>query len=109
MLQKRLHKEGSAFSQIVQQIREIGRNVDIDIQFGTVTAPLPAIEVVLDNDSMTLDDDDLTIPWQLGTHQRLTESGEVIRFRSSLYIGDRVIVACMDDKQQWLLLDKVAE
>ncbi|UAT30022.1 DUF2577 domain-containing protein [Bacillus badius] len=109
MLQKRLHKEGGAISQLLQNIRQIGYNKVVDIEYGTVTSAQPELEVVLDTDSIPLDANDIVVAWQLGAHERITESGEVIRFRSALEVGDRVIVACMDQKQQWFLLDKVAD
>lgn len=108
-MDKRIGYEGSDMSQLVQRIRKIGYNKDIDIEYGTVTAPPPAIEVRLDSDEIPLDVGDLIITQWLTQHTRtatINGTPTTIVFDNALKAGDRVLVASMDDKQQYVILDK---
>lgn len=108
-MDKRIKYEGSEMSQLLQRIRTIGYNKDIDIEYGTVTAPPPAIEVRLDSDEIPLDAGDLIIAEHLAEHTRqavINGTPTTITFKNGLKTGDRVLIASMDDKQQYVIIDK---
>lgn len=109
-MEKRTNLTGGDPAKLVQLMRNIGRNVDVDIQLGTVTAPPPAIAVALDGDGITVTASDLIVAHSLTEHVRQVsfEGGGTtsLTMQAGLTTGDRVIVACMDDKMQYVILDK---
>jgi hypothetical protein len=90
---KRLKVEGSGASRMVQLMRKHGYNKDVDIEIGTVTAPLPNIEVTL-NDGIALDKNDLIIT------QTASQSGIVA--------DDEVVIIGNEESQFYVVIDKVA-
>jgi len=56
-----LRLEGSGASKLVQLVREIGYNKDVDIELATVTAPPPNLKIKVDNMSVELQKDDLVV------------------------------------------------
>ncbi|NME99995.1 DUF2577 domain-containing protein [Aneurinibacillus aneurinilyticus] len=62
--------EGSGPAQIAQLISEIGHNKDVDIVFGTITAPPPNIRVKVDNETLELEKDDVVVLQYLTKHKR---------------------------------------
>lgn len=110
-MEKRTEITGSASAKLVQLMRQIGHNVDVDIQLGTVIASPPAVRIKLDLDGVELRGNDLIIAESLTQHTRtLTFAGNEgptsVTFHGGLTPGDRVIVACMDEKMQYVVLDK---
>lgn len=109
-MDKRKDLTGGDNAKLVQLIRKLGHNVDVDIQLGTITSPPPAIALVLDNDGMALSAKDLTVAHHLTEHIRnITLAGvsaRTITLHGGLAKGDRVLVACSDAKMQYIVLDK---
>ncbi len=62
--------EGSGASKLVQLVREIGYNKDVDIELATVTAPPPNLKIKVDNMSVELQKDDLVVAEWLTRHRR---------------------------------------
>ena len=110
-MDKRVRIEGSSESQWVQVIRKFGHNTDVEFEIGTVLAPPPEISVRLDRDDIILDKQDLVVAESLLEHTRSMTIGDIrqsVTMHSPLMIGDRVIIAAMDEKQRYFLLDKRA-
>ncbi|WP_298833936.1 DUF2577 family protein [uncultured Planococcus sp.] len=109
-MDKRTDLTGGDNAKLVQLIRKLGHNVDVDIQLGTISSPPPAIALVLDNDGMELTASDLIVAHHLTEHTRnITLAGvdaTALTIHGGLANGDRVLVACMDAKMQYVVLDK---
>jgi hypothetical protein len=91
MANKRLKIEGDGHSKLVQLIREIGYNRDIDVKFATITSVSP-MRVRLDGDSFDMDPEEIIMT------ERFSESQK--------YVNDRVVLLVVDDKLH-IVLDKV--
>lgn len=109
MSQKRLRIEGGDWSQLVQQIRSIGRNKDLQIETAVVTAPLPALEIKMDRDSFPIDtNDNLYVARHLKAHERsATIDGitKTIQFNDSLQVGEKVYVLTDEEQQIYFVVD----
>jgi hypothetical protein len=84
---------GRGGSQLVQLIRSIGYNRDVDIRFGTIVSPPPDIKLQIDDSKILFDEDDVVVAWSV---------------RNDLEVGSRVIVATIKDGQQHIILDRIA-
>lgn len=62
--------EGSWETRGVNVIKRYGHNKDVDIVFGTITAPPPNIRVKVDNESLELEKDDVVVLQYLTKHKR---------------------------------------
>ncbi|WP_342415359.1 DUF2577 domain-containing protein [Paenibacillus sp. FSL R10-2782] len=62
--------EGNGVSQFRDVIKQLGHNVEVDIEYATITAPPPALRVQVDNMKIELDGDDVIIPEHLREHTR---------------------------------------
>lgn len=126
-MEKRLGIEGSGASMIVQLMRQHGYNKDVDVEIGTVLTPLPNLSVRLASDGLVLPRELLIVAEHLTEHTRTvnisggTVSGDVtpegtlttldvskaqLTFESALKTGDKVIVICGEESQQYLVIDK---
>lgn len=107
--------EGSGPSQLVQLIKQIGYNKDIDIELATVTSSSP-LKVKVDNMKIELEGSDLVIAEYLTKHTREirittepTDDGldsSYLHYRDELKTGDRIIVASINDGQTYIILDR---
>ncbi|WP_276914132.1 DUF2577 family protein, partial [Aneurinibacillus aneurinilyticus] len=62
--------EGSWETRGVNVIKRYGHNKDVDIVFGTITAPPPNIRVKVDNETLELEKDDVVVLQYLTKHKR---------------------------------------
>lgn len=62
--------EGNGVSQFRDVIKQLGHNVEVDIEYATILAPPPALRVQIDNMKIELDGDDVIIPEHLREHTR---------------------------------------
>ncbi|MDY8021711.1 DUF2577 domain-containing protein [Paenibacillus polymyxa] len=62
--------EGNGMSQFRDVIKQLGHNVEVDIEYATIIAPPPALRVQVDNMKIELDGDDVIIPEHLREHTR---------------------------------------
>ncbi|MMZ56043.1 hypothetical protein D1872_179210 [compost metagenome] len=62
--------EGGGVSQFRDVIKQLGFNVEVDIEYATIIAPPPALRVQVDNMKIELDGDDVIIPEHLREHTR---------------------------------------
>lgn len=103
--------EGNGASQLVQLMRIHGYNKDVNIELGTVTAAPPALKIMIDNMAIELEADDLIVAEQLTKHTRQIKlaggSAQVLEYQDELKVGDRVIVAEVDEGQTYIILDRV--
>lgn len=103
--------EGNGFSQLVEIIREIGRNDFDKFEYATVIAPPPSIIIRVDNMPIDLDRDDVVIAGHLLEHERAAkiDSGGgyndvTIAFDHALPAGQRILVASMNNGQKYAVL-----
>lgn len=128
-----IQPEGNGASQLVQLMRIHGYNKDIDIELATVTAAPPELKIKIDNMPVELEKDDLIVAQRLTkrkekitikatavteamstegytphTHDitSLTLTDAEIEYLDELKVGDRVIVASVDDGQTFIILDR---
>ncbi|WP_339274471.1 DUF2577 family protein [Paenibacillus sp. FSL W8-0426] len=102
--------EGGPVSKLRDVIRLLGYNKDVDIEFGTVIAPLPDILVRLDDANFELDSEDCVVCEHLREHDReVTLGGQdtTITFKDALRVGDRVAVAVFGAGQGYMILDRI--
>ena len=103
--------EGSAASKLRSLIKRVGANTDTRIEFGTVTAASPSFRVLIDGMKIELDADDCVITEHLTDYTimaRISGASPVsIEFKSALKVGDRVIVAQINDGQTYVILDRM--
>lgn len=114
-------KRGGWDSQLVQQIRKIGFNKDVSVEFATVKTPPPALVIELDRDGIPIDmQDNLTIAEHLTEHTRLMSfsvpvttggtanaSKHTVTIHGALQSGDRVFV--LIDGNNYFVIDKAVE
>ncbi|MEK4432023.1 DUF2577 domain-containing protein [Paenibacillus sp. FSL M7-0802] len=62
--------EGNGVSQFRDVIKQLGHNVEVDIEYATILAPPPALRMQVDNMKIELDGDDVIIPEHLREHTR---------------------------------------
>ncbi|MCP1354670.1 DUF2577 domain-containing protein [Aneurinibacillus migulanus] len=62
--------EGSWETRGVNVIKLYGHNKDVDIVFGTITAPPPNIRVKVDNETLEIEKDDVVVLQYLTKHKR---------------------------------------
>jgi Protein of unknown function (DUF2577) len=121
--------EGNGASQLVQLMKIHGHNKDVDIELATVTAAPPALRIKIDNMPIELEADDLIVAERLTTRkekititaptvtatavgggnipvQLLTLTEAEIEYGDELSIGDRVIVAEVNEGQTYIILDR---
>ncbi|WP_433943601.1 DUF2577 domain-containing protein [Paenibacillus sp. SN-8-1] len=103
--------EGAGGSQLRSVIKQLGYNKDVDIEFGTVTAPPPSIRVQVNGMKFELEADDLVIPESLTKYTRkatISGGSEVdLVIDNALKAGDRVIVASVNRGQIYVILDRI--
>jgi Protein of unknown function (DUF2577) len=98
--------EGSGESRLIQLIRKYGYNKDVDFELATVVAPPPNLRIKLDKDGITLEKGDLIVCESLTQHTRELTDGSTLTFKTALKAGDKVIVASLDEKQLFIVIDK---
>ncbi|WP_342537365.1 DUF2577 family protein [Sporosarcina sp. FSL K6-3508] len=133
-MQKRLKYEGSPYSQMVQAMRDIGRNETSTMEFGTIISAPPDIKLHIDHDENTYDKDDIYVSERLTAHKRkadiiglvvaspMTANGQgphtheltsislknaEISYLDVLKEGDRVIVECDNERAKFTIVDRV--
>ncbi|WP_025676528.1 DUF2577 family protein [Paenibacillus polymyxa] len=62
--------DGGGVSQLIDVIKQLGYNVEVDIEYATILAPPPALRVQIDNMKIELDADDVIVPEHLREHTR---------------------------------------
>ncbi|RFT92338.1 DUF2577 domain-containing protein [Paenibacillus jamilae] len=62
--------DGGGVSQFRDVIKQLGHNVEVDIEYATIIAPPPALRVQVDNMKIELDGDDVIITEHLREHTR---------------------------------------
>ncbi|KAF6658859.1 DUF2577 domain-containing protein [Paenibacillus polymyxa] len=62
--------DGGGVSQFRDVIKQLGHNVEVDIEYATILAPPPALRVQIDNMKIELDADDVIVPEHLREHTR---------------------------------------
>ncbi|MBU9705929.1 DUF2577 domain-containing protein [Paenibacillus sp. AK121] len=62
--------DGGGVSQFRDVIKQLGHNVEVDIEYATILAPPPALRVQVDNMKIELDADDVIVPEHLREHTR---------------------------------------
>ncbi|MGP0579203.1 DUF2577 domain-containing protein [Paenibacillus peoriae] len=62
--------DGGGVSQFRDVIKQLGHNVEVDIEYATIIAPPPALRVQVDNMKIELDGDDVIVPEHLREHTR---------------------------------------
>lgn len=111
-MEKRLNIEGSGASKIAQLMRKYGYNKDLDAEVAVVLSPLPNLSVKLASDGLVLERSDLVVAEWLTEHTRsvlLNGSPAEITFQAQLAAGDKVIVVCAEESQQYFVIDKAVE
>ncbi|UOK62847.1 DUF2577 domain-containing protein [Paenibacillus sp. OVF10] len=102
--------EGGGVSKLRDVIRQLGYNKDVDIEVGTVTAPLPDINVQLDEVNFVLEAEDCAVCDHLRAHERevsINGQDTTITFKDALKVGDRVAVVMFGAGQRYLILDRI--
>lgn len=102
--------EGTNVSKLWDLVRQVGYNKDVDVEFGTVTAPLPDIRVKLDDANFELERDDLVIPERLRGYTRTIKINGVeaeVEYPPVLEAGDRVIVQMYNAGQDYVIIDRL--
>lgn len=102
--------EGGGVSQFRHVVRQLGYNKDVDIEFGTVTAPLPDIRVQVNGMKFELEADDLVVCEHLRAHSRqatIGGSNVEIAYKDALEVGDRVALAMFNKGQAYIVLDRI--
>lgn len=98
--------EGSGESRLIQLIRKYGYNKDVDFELATIVAPPPNLQIKFDKDGITLDKGDLIVAEHLTQHSRELADGSILTFKTALKAGDKVIVASLEEKQIFIVIDK---
>ncbi|WP_340029007.1 DUF2577 domain-containing protein [Paenibacillus sp. FSL H7-0940] len=102
--------DGGGVSKLRDVIRQLGYNKDVDVEIGTVIAPLPDIRVKLDNVNFELEREDLVIPERLKGYTRTVKINgvdSVIEFPPVLEAGDRVVLQMFNAGQDYVILDRL--
>jgi hypothetical protein len=105
--------QGTGASQLVQMIREVGRNDFDEFSFATVISAPPNLRIKVDGMPIELEADDIVIAERLTKYPvRLRASdGTVTEYTvdDELAVGDRVITASMNNGQTYVVLDKAVK
>ncbi|SDC86810.1 Protein of unknown function [Paenibacillus sp. CF095] len=102
--------DGGGVSKLRDVIRQLGYNKDVDVEIGTVTAPLPDIRVKLDNVNFELEREDIVIVERLKGYTRTVRINGVdaeIEFPPVLEAGDRVVLQMFNAGQDYVILDRL--
>ncbi|MEK3776842.1 DUF2577 domain-containing protein [Paenibacillus sp. FSL K6-4396] len=102
--------DGGGVSKLRDVIRQLGYNKDLDIEFGTVIAPLPDIRVKLDNANFELEREDLVILERLKGYTRTLKINgveAVVEYPPVLEAGDRVALQMFNAGQDYVILDRL--
>lgn len=102
--------EGGGVSQLRDIVKQLGYNKDVDIELGTVIAPLPDINVRLDDVNFDLESEDCVVCEHLRAHERevsIDGQDATITFKDALKVGDRVAVVMFSAGQRYLILDRI--
>ncbi|GED14425.1 DUF2577 domain-containing protein [Aneurinibacillus migulanus] len=83
-----METSGNPYTDLVQLMKEHGHNKDVDIVFGTITAPPPNIRVKVDNESLELKKDDVSVLEHLTRHKRIVTINHVEKAQRD--VGDGV-------------------
>lgn len=83
--------EGNGRSRLIGLMKIHGYNKDVGVELGTIVSVPPAIKVRMDNDSFTLDKDDLIVGYSIA---------------NSLRVGDKVIVLAANNEQKYYVIDR---
>lgn len=132
-MQKAVKAEGDPYSKWTQLIRDGGYSKPVNIEVATVTGAPPNIKIRLDADGLELEKEDLIIAESLTKHIRkvslssATVGGSTVTagtyphnhgyesvaiqdglltYEDELKVGDRVIVACLDEDMVYVVLDR---
>ncbi|UPT60471.1 DUF2577 domain-containing protein [Geobacillus thermoleovorans] len=99
--------EGGPATRLIQLIQRYGYNKDVDFELATVVSPPPDLRIKFDQyKGIILEKDDLVVCEHLTQHTRRLTDGTTLTFETALKVGDRVIVACMDERQLFIVVDK---
>lgn len=101
--------DGGGVSKLRDIVKQLGYNKDVDVEFGTVTAPLPNIRVKLDNANFELEGDDIVVPDHIAGYKRkvkINGAEAEIEYGPLVETGDRVIVLMFNAGQDYLLFDR---
>lgn len=101
---------GSGSSRLRHVIKQIGYNKDVDIEFATITAPLPDLRFQVDNVKIEFDAYDAVVAEHLREHKReavINGQDVEITFKDALKVGDRVAVAMYNDNQAYFIIDRI--
>lgn len=105
--------EGSGRAKLSHVIKSLGFNQDTTVELATVTAALPDVKIKVDNVSIEFDADDLIVCEHLTEHEREASINggpdAVITFKPALLVGDRVIVASINNGQRYVVLDRLGK
>jgi Protein of unknown function (DUF2577) len=55
------YREGSGAAQLAHVISKFGHNVELEMRYATVLAPLPSIKIKMDGSGLVLDYDDVVV------------------------------------------------
>jgi hypothetical protein len=102
--------DGGGVSKLRDVIRQLGYNKDVDVEIGTVIAPLPDIRVKLDNVNFELEREDLVIPERLKGYTRTLKINGVdaeVEYPPVLEAGDRVVLQMFNAGQDYVLIDRL--
>lgn len=102
--------DGGGVSKLRDIVKQLGYNKDVDVEFGTVTAPLPDIHVKLDEANFELERDDLVVPERLKGYTRTIKINGVeaeVEYPPVLEVGDRVIVQMYNAGQDYVIIDRL--
>jgi len=102
--------DGGGVSKLRDVVKQLGYNKDVDVEIGTVTAPLPDIRVKLDNANFELEREDVVVPERLRGYTRTVKINGIdaeIEFPPVLEAGDRVIVQMFNAGQDYVIIDRL--
>lgn len=110
MINKRVGRDGGTpYTKFVQMVSELGYNNSVSIEIATVTAAAPDLKIRLDAEGLELDKDELIVAEGLTRHERIVSfsgTSGVLTYEDVLKVGDRVIVACLDEDMTYMVLDR---
>lgn len=104
--------EGGPGFKLRNLIQRVGANTDTRIEFGTVTAAAPSLRVLVDGMKFEIDTGDCVVSERLTDHTveaRLNGAADpvMIEMKSGLQVGERVIVAEINNGQTFVILDRI--
>ncbi|MET3508562.1 hypothetical protein [Halalkalibacter oceani] len=84
--------EGGSHNNLVPLIREIGRNTDVEVRFGTVTSRPPDLRIKEDGVDRILDPDDCAVAERVTGSNELRPGDRVILLAYATSIGTQYVV-----------------